>query len=191
MKNTLLFIVVSILAVGLFTGLKYLFPTVSNQTGLPPGNKPSPPVTSSSPCKPNQLEAKMTSEGAAGNMYVTVTLKNISQTACNVIGNNQLQIQYPNSVRNFKIEVRKPPTKNLFSVAPGQVIYSLIHYPNGPQCSANASFVNTGVSYAISMKETVSFKPSTGDTLDIPSCANDKDITRIDLYSFSDKEVSP
>jgi hypothetical protein len=190
MKNAILFILFSIIAVVLFVSLKYLFPKVSNETGLPP-TRSTPTAPQSSSCKSDQLEAKLTSDGAAGNMYVTLTIKNTSQTPCNVIGNNQIQVMYPNSVTNLKTDLKKPPTKDIFTMSPNQTIYSLIHFPNGPQCSSEATEVNAGVSYKISETDTLSFKPFTGDTINIPSCGKETEITAIDLYSFSDKEVLP
>lgn len=133
----------------------------------------------------------MQPEGAAGNIYVTLTIKNVSQTSCQVIGNNLPSVNYPISVTNFKTITKRQPTTTVFTLTPNQTIYSLIHYPNGPQCSSKATGVDTGVSYAISSKDTISFKPTMGTTLEIPSCGSSSDITTIDLYPFSSQQVTP
>lgn len=184
MRNFILFVLVSIAAMGAFIGLKLLLPNAASST--------TPKSTTKiSSCIPAQLQAQMNTDVAAGNAYTTVTLKNISDVSCIVTGNNQLQVMYPNSVKNFKTVVKKQPVTKEFTLAPTQTIYALIHYPNGPQCSSQGTDVNAGVSYKISDKDTVSFKPTQGDTLNIPSCGKETDITTIDLYSFSDAEVLP
>lgn len=142
-------------------------------------------------CSPSQLEGSMNSEVAAGNVYVQVTLKNITSSPCKIKGDNELTIGYPISVTNFQTEVKGTPGKKEFTLAPNQSIYSLIHYPNGPQCSSLAMDVNAMVSYNISDTESVLFTPSTGPTLDIPSCGNASEVTMIDLYPFSDTPVTP
>lgn len=177
MKNFVIFVVVFFVAAGIYYFIK-----------------PSTPSTSTfqiTYCTPTQLDAILNTNVAAGQAYTTLTIKNISAKACDVIGNNQPQVMYPTSVNNFQTQLKSQPIAKVFTLAPGQTIYSLIHFPNGPQCSSEAVDVNAGVSYVISANDTVSFKPITGDTLDIPSCGKKEDITMIDLYSFSDVEVLP
>ena len=171
----------------------------NSTTNSPSAPTPTPAPTSmviTSPtqsafCTPLQLQASMETEVAAGNAYVQVMLKNISTTSCQVIGNNTLSVGYPNSVTNFTTDVKRQPTTPLFTVAPNQTIYALVHYPNGPQCSSQATDVNSMVSYAISGNDTVSFKPTMGDTLLIPSCGKATEVTQIDLYPFSSNQVTP
>lgn len=164
-------------------------PTQTSQTT--PTTQPSPSSSASAYCMPSQLQASMESGAAAGNIYVTLTIKNTSKTSCQVIGNNPVKVDYPLSVTNFKTVVKRQPTTAVFTLAPNQTIYSLIHFPNGPQCSSRATDVDTGVSYAISANDAVSFKPTTGTTLQIPSCGSASDITTIDLYPFSTQQVTP
>jgi hypothetical protein len=184
MRNFILFIIVSIAAMGIFIGLKLLLPNASSST--------TPTSTTRIiNCIPAQLQAQMNTDVAAGNAYTTVTLKNISDVACIVKGDNPLEVMYPSSVKNLKTVQKSQPITKEFTLAPTQTIYALIHYSNGPQCSSQGTDVNAGVSYKISDKDTVAFKPTQGDTLNIPSCGKETDITTIDLYSFSDKEVLP
>jgi hypothetical protein len=142
-------------------------------------------------CTPSQLDANLEPEVAAGNLYAQITLKNNSQTTCRIVGNNTLKVGYPVSVTNFQTVIKSRPTTPVFTLTPNQTIYALIHYPNGPQCSSEATTVNAMVSYTISPTDSVSFKPTSGTTLDIPSCGNASEITTIDLYSFSNTEVTP
>lgn len=122
---------------------------------------------------------------------MTLTLKNVSTISCQVTGNNIVKVDYPISVTNFKAVTKRQPTTPVFVLTPNQTIYSLIHFPNGPQCSSQATGVNTGVSYQISPKDTISFKPTTGTTLEIPSCASSSELTTIDVYPFSSQQVTP
>lgn len=164
-------------------------PTVTSQTT--PTTQPSPSSSASAYCKPTQLQAYMQPDVAAGNVYVTLTIRNTSTTSCQVTGNNLPKVDYPLSVTNFKTDTKKQSTTAVFTLAPTKTIYSLIHYPNGPQCSSQATNVDAGVSYAISANDTISFKPTSGTTLQIPSCGSASDITTIDLYGFSTQQVTP
>lgn len=184
MRNFILFVLVSIAAMAIFIGLKFIFPSANTSTG-------PQSTTKIVACDPKQLKAEMTTEVAAGNAYTKITIQNISDKDCNIVGDNKLEVQYPNSVKNFKTQLKRQPTEKIFTLARAQTIYSLIHYPNGPQCSSEATDVNAMVSYKISDLDTVTFKPTQGDTLNIPSCGKETDITMIDLYSFSNSEVLP
>lgn len=157
---------------------------------------PSPTPTASTStsdgfCQPSQLASTIDPEVAAGNYYGVIKITNTSDRDCQVVGNNQLEIGYPNSVTNFKTQVKKAPTTELFNLTPNQSIYALIHFPNGPQCSSQAVDVNAMVSYQISPTETVTFQPTQGETVDIPSCGKATDITMIDLYGFENQQVMP
>lgn len=168
-------------------------PVPTQTTLVSPTAQPTAAIsqTAGAYCTPSQLQATMQPEGAAGNVYVTLTIKNTSSTPCQVTGNNTVKVDYPLSVTNFKTVMKRQPTTAVFTLAPNQTIYSLIHYPNGPQCSSQATGVDAGVSYAISPKDTISFKPTRGTTLSIPSCGSASDITTIDLYPFSNQQVTP
>lgn len=142
-------------------------------------------------CTSSQLQATADPEAAAGNVYVTLTIQNTSQTACEVVGNNSLSVGYPNSVSNFQIAHKGQSTTPVFTLEPNQTIYSLVHFANGPQCSSEATDVDSMVSYDISQSESVSFTPTQGSTIAIPSCGNASEITTIDLYPFSTSQVTP
>jgi hypothetical protein len=198
MKRVLVLIIVLLLIGG--AGYYYLR---NNTSILNPTPTPAPTQTAqtspiqeisdspSSFCAPIQLEAGIEPEVAAGNYYGAITIKNISQTACQVVGNNTLTVGYPVSVTNFKTVSKREPTTPVFTLAPNQTMYALIHFPNGPQCSSEATQVDAMVSYKISQNDLVTFKPTMGSTVSIPSCGKASEITTIDLYPFSYKEVTP
>ena len=148
-------------------------------------------VTAEGACTPSQLQGVAQTDVAAGNAYVTVTIKNTSQTACQVVGNNTLSIGYPNSVTNFQIAPAGQASTPTFNLEPNQTIYALVHFPNGPQCSSEATDVDAMISYNISQTESVSFTPTTGTTISIPSCGNASEITKIYVYPFSSSPVTP
>jgi len=174
------------LGIGFFLFQKYQSPasdtsqTSTNQTATPEGF-----------CSPSQLSGTVDPSPGAGNVYATVTITNISQTECQVAGNNQLQINYPNSVTNFQVAPQDQATTPVFNLEPNKSIYSLIHYPNGPQCSSQVTGVDAGVSYNVSQAETLAFTITGSPTLEIPSCASPSEITTIDVYSFSTSPVTP
>lgn len=190
-------VVVLLILIG---GASYFFyqtrftPVTAAPSPTPTANtstNPTSPAAQSTFCTPSQLQATMDEEVAAGNAYVQIMLKNTSSSSCQVIGNNTLSVGYSNSVTNFKTDVKRQPTTPAFTLAPNQTIYALVHFPNGPQCSSEGTDVNSMVSYQINDKDTVSFKPTRGDTLLIPSCGKASEVTMIDLYPFSSTQVTP
>ncbi len=190
MRNLVIVIILLIL----LGGASYFFyQTKLTPVTVTPSPTPTtnPPSTQSTFCTSAELQATMDEEVAAGNAYVQIMLKNISSASCQVIGNNILSVGYPNSVTNFTTVTKRQPTTPTFTLSPNQTIYALVHYPNGPQCSSQATDVNSMISYAVSSNDTVSFKPTRGDTLLIPSCGKASEVTQIDLYPFSSTQVTP
>lgn len=188
MKKILIAIVIIILAgVGYVASKSIRKNTEFTQLPSPTATQPGKTQF----CTPTQLKTVMTPEAAAGNVYAKLSIKNTSATVCQIIGDNQLKVDYPVSVTNFRTDQKDTPQKKFFTLNPGQVIYSLIHYPNGPQCSSKATDVDTMVSYKISAKDFVAFTPANATTVSIPSCGEQSELTMIDLYSFADKEVLP
>lgn len=195
--KTILLLIIILLLVG---GGYYFF---QNQQKLTPQTTPTPTAatqmttTPSVPggttafCTPTQLQAVVDPEVAAGNVYGQITIKNTSTTTCQIVGNNTLEIGYPLSVKNFQTLTKGQATTPVFTLEPGQTVYSLLHYANGPQCSSTATQVNAMVSYDISPAESVTFTPTMGSTLSVPSCGKDSEITTIDLYPFSSQQVNP
>lgn len=190
--------IVAIIIAVLGIGFLFMMGRQGQQINIPSTNQPSPTVTAITPsdtqtsfCTPSQLQAAAQPDVAAGNVYVTLTIQNTSQTTCQIIGNNSLSVGYPNSVTNFQIAHMGQASTPVFTLQPNQTIYSLIHFPNGPQCSSEATGVDAMVSYDISQSDSVSFVPTSGPTISIPSCGNPSEITTIDLYPFSTSQVTP
>lgn len=193
MKNVLITIIVLVLA-----GAAGFFYLQNNKSTTISANPTPTQIVQATPseeeagyCTPSQLEAKLDPEVAAGNYYGAITIKNISQSTCQIIGNNSLEVGYPMSVENFQTVNKDKPSTSIFTLTPNQTIYSLIHFPNGPQCSSEAVQVDAMVSYDISDEDSISFKPTMGDTVLIPSCGEESEMTDIGLYSFSNQEVQP
>lgn len=184
------FIIIAIV-IGI-TGAFFLFQRYSKTPLTFTRNQtPTTQATSQGFCTTSQLSGTVDPSPGAGNVYATVTITNISNTSCQIIGNNTLSINYPNSVTNFQVTPQGTPTTAKFNLEPNQSIYSLIHYPNGPQCSSQITGVDAGVSYTISQTETLALTPTNASTLEIPSCANPSEITTIDVYPFSITQVTP
>lgn len=194
--RTILLLIIVILLVG---GGYYYFQTQQQSTSPTPQPAvttvvtatPTATASSSAFCLPTQLQAVIDPEVAAGNLYGQITIKNTSQTTCQIVGNNTLEVGYPLSVKNFQTATKGQATTPVFTLEPGQTIYSLLHFANGPQCSSMATQVNSMVSYDISTTASVTFTPTIGSTLSIPSCGNQSEITTIDLYPFSSQQVTP
>lgn len=200
MRSVLLLIAILLLAVvgyfvfrdqGFFNNTTTVIPSPTITVSTVPTAPTSGTSATGNYCLPSQLEGKVDPEVAAGNVYATVTLKNISDTTCQIVGTNALEIGYPISVKNFQTVSKGQATTAVFTLEPKQTIYSLLHYANGPQCSSMATDVNAMVSYDISADESVTFTPTMGPTLDIPSCGKVSEKTTIDLYPFSTEVVTP
>lgn len=152
---------------------------------------PTPEQTYQSFCTASQLTGTAETDVAAGNAYVTITIINTSDTACDVIGNNTPEVSYPNAVTNVQISVKDEPQTSVFTLQPNDSIYALIHYPNGPQCSTESTTVDAMVSYQFSDSEAIAFTPNVGTTILISSCAEASEITMVDVYHFSSSPVTP
>lgn len=148
--------------------------------------------TSSIPfCSPNQLLTQTQSQGAAGTMYVNVTIKNVSSSTCQIIGNNFLETHFDSTIQNITISHPKQPTMGIFTLTPNKTLYSLLTYPNGPQCSSAPKQQTMTLSYAISSTNSITFKNSDGPSLYIQDCTSPTEITGINIQPLSDTPITP
>ena len=158
-----------------------------NQTHTPTSEQTSPsptsePTTSENFCNKTDLQALVSFEGAAGNIYGTLTIKNISSTACNIIGNNKIEtITAPKNI-SFTYE---GIATTMFTLKPNQTVYGQVHFPNGPQCSGDIITSPISFSYAISNSETITFTTTGPGNAMITTCTAADEPTEIDLWNLS------
>lgn len=166
-------------------------PTTSLET---PTQTPSPTEAenTTSYCTPNQLQANLALEPAAGNIYGTFTLKNISSKTCRISGNSFISANYPNSTKNITITHVGEPTQPVYDLAQNQTLYSQLHYPNGPQCSSGTQTTPVTFTYAVSPTNTVTFTGQNGSTSqNVTTCKNTNEETTIQIWNIANKPITP
>ncbi len=142
-------------------------------------------------CSPNQLLTQTSGQGAAGTVYVNVTIKNTSNSTCQIIGNNFLTPLFDPSIQNITISHPKQPTMTTFTLTPNQALYSLLTYPNGPQCSSAPKQQPMTLSYTISPTGSITFKNPDGTSLYVQDCTSPTEMSNIQIWPLSDTPITP
>jgi len=155
--------------------------------------QPSATSTATSYCTPSALDATLSLSGAAGNIYGTAAIKNTSNTPCQIIGNNFMDVSYDSSIKNLTVTHTGTPTNQTFTIQPGKSIYSQVHYPNGPQCQGPTVQDQVTFSYKISPSGSVTFKNTeNGNTAQIvQGCSSATDMTEITVWNMSSQPITP
>ena len=143
-------------------------------------------------CTPDKLDATALFEGAAGNIYGVLGIKNISNGNCKINGKDFVQVNFDvTSYGNIGIIKTGLPSIDFYTLEPQQSLYVRVHMPNGPQCSSGIHMVPTTYSYQISSSEKVIFKDSQGkQNFSITACDAKTDFTNIDITNLSDQPVN-
>lgn len=145
---------------------------------------PSPTPPSTVLCTPKDIEAAITTEGAAGNIYGTLTLKNISSKNCQIAGDNFVGVQ--DTATNIVASPLGKDGPEEIILNPHQIVYAQIHYPNGPQCSSGIIETPVVFSYRISPKDTVVFHSrDNASVIQVTTCISSQEMTQIDVSSIS------
>jgi hypothetical protein len=194
-------IFISLIAIIILVGGAFYFLSKSTKTANTTNPTPSPSAMASTStpepisdtpsitfCLPKDLEGTVNLEGAAGNIYGTVAIVNISQKKCEIMGNNFLTADY--TAQNITVKNNGEVGPSTMTLLPGKTVYSQIHYPNGPQCSGMANQTKITLKYQINSNEFITFKTQTGDGLSIPTCSSSSEITQLDLWSLSTKPIN-
>jgi len=180
-------IIIALVLIGSF----YIFKNQEQQNVT--STSPTPTIETNSNalnfCKPTDLEATLTAEGAAGNIFGTLTIKNISGKNCEVLGNNYILPIF--DAKNLVVKNQGEKGPETFTLSKNQTIYSQIHYPNGPQCSGATNEVNIIYAYKISPEDSIDFKGENDDTKQtIGVCKSASQLTQLDVWSLSEKPVN-
>jgi hypothetical protein len=145
-----------------------------------------------SDCQPSNLEAKISLSPGAGNVYGDLTIKNVGDNPCSLDLGNSLNVEYDNSIKNITSSLKTKPSLGLFTLNPNSMVYSQVHYPNGPQCNGATKSVNVKFAYKINSGSTVVFKnPQGSEAQSVNACQGSSDMTQIDLWSFSKSKITP
>ena len=190
MKKIILIII--LLAIIIFTVVSYHViahfstPTLVTTMATP---QPSSNIPSESLCQTDQLEANLSAQGAAGNIYATLILTNKGKTACIVVLGNTVLAQFnTNNMTTHYIE--KVPSQN-FSLAPGANVYSQIHYPNGPQCQNGIKEQSISFYYKNGQTSLVFAPNAQTPKLTVQACLSPDEKTIIDIWPLSQQPITP
>lgn len=144
-----------------------------------PSPTPSSSPISNSDCTSNQLKTTASFDTAAGNVYATLTIANISATDCEVTLGNSISAKY--SATNITSVYKSSPPMQTYTLAAGAKVYSQVHYPNGPQCQSTIIQQPVTLTYGTD----VNF-----DSFTISACTGPEK-TQIDIWPVSQTPVTP
>ncbi len=140
-------------------------------------------------CGSSQLSGNISTEGAAGSIYATLTLTNIGNSTCKVILGNTISAIF--DADNIDAQnVQSGQTKN-FSLTPQEKVYSQARLPNGPQCQSG--IVQKQISFFYKAADTsVEFKPTSANQLKltVQACTSPAEKTTIDIWPLSENPVN-
>ncbi len=142
-------------------------------------------------CSPEQLQARLMISPAAGNIYGTFTIQNISLTSCDINGNKLIDVHYPQSVQNISVVPYGSPSLQTVSLSPNQTLYAQLHYPNGPQCSTSTLTTPLTFSYAISPSAAITFANNNGEkSYNANTCKLPTETTTIQVGYLSTQPIT-
>lgn len=186
MKKTVIVLIILLSLVFAFT---FLSKSSSPQNPTLPSPIPTMATIESGFCNPQDLDANADFQAAAGNIYATLSIKNISGKKCQIFGSNFILPIF--DAKNITVKNQQELGPQTFTLSPDKAVYSQIHYPNGPQCSGPVSQTKISFSYKISSRDSISFKNQNGDTTqNIGICASPTEITQVDVWGISEKPVN-
>ena len=189
MKKVVLIII--LLAIIGITVAGYYF--IAQFSSAPTTTPQSPTITSSPTqttfCSKDQLTATIAAQGAAGNIYATLTMTNTGKTTCTIILGNTVTALF--AAQNITVHYLEDSTPNRLLLAPSASVYSQVHYPNGPQCQSGIKEQPVTFLYKAD-QETVAFVPNaqTGKVA-LQACSSPQEKTQIDIWPLSKQPVTP
>lgn len=178
------------LALAVLVGALFILKGSNRQNEVP--FSPTPTISENNTlgfCKPSDLSSVLSSEGAAGSIYLTLNIKNISGKNCQIIGNNFIALL--TDAKNISVKTQGQTGPEVITLTPNQIVYSQVHYPNGPQCSGQVLENNISYKYNISESDSITFKTQNGETKQtIGVCKSNAENTQIDVWSLSEKPLN-
>jgi hypothetical protein len=147
------------------------------------------PTLSTTDCQLASLLGTVTFEPAAGNIYGTAKLTNISKEFCMISLNKNLQLTYLPTIKNINVVYTGTPSAASYKLFPNSSVYALIHMPNGPQCQSPLHQAQGSLSYQINTSQTLNFTSQNQPDFMINVCTDISDITTIEISSFSPRPL--
>lgn len=141
------------------------------------------------PCQKSQLAANISFQGAAGNIFATITMTNTGKTACTIVLGNSITAMF--EAKNILIHYIETVTTENFLLAPSATAYSQIHYPNGPQCQSEIK--QQPVTFLYKTDQTalpITPNAQTEKPL-IQACSSETEKTIIDIWPLAKQPITP
>lgn len=159
----------------LFIFMKSFKPPVDEATSLPTSSVTSTP-SAVSYCTDNDLSASASFEAAAGNIYGTLTITNISNNDCVITLGNSIKAKY--TANNITVAYKSSDPNTMYTLASHAKVYSQVHYPNGPQCQSAILPQPVTLSYEVNNVK-VNF-----ESFNVSACVGSEN-TQIDIWPIS------
>ncbi len=156
-------------------------------------SSPKPSATPSTEskiyCLPVDLEAKISLDPGAGNVYGSLTIKNISKSTCRI---NGMDFILPtSSVKNITISKQGKSVASFFLLKPGETLYSQVHFPNGPQCSTETVATPVVFTYKISTAQSIQFSDDSGSKEQtVNSCKKESEKTEVQVWPLMHQPIT-
>jgi hypothetical protein len=188
MKNEKLIIIlvaiVVLAAIGTFLISKFSSPNAVSQPQLD-----TQTTTTITLCQKNQLSGNIEAQGAAGNIYATLTLTNIGKTACEIILGNTVTAKF--DAKNILVHNEQTSPSQSFMLAPGAKVYSQIHSPNGPQCQSGITQKQITFFYTNAQTTRIftSLAPQ-NKKLVVQACQSQSENTIVDIWPLSKNPIT-
>lgn len=184
-KPVVLFIIfLAIIGAVIFAFLKPSHQSIG-PTPTPTSTQTSSPTSEQTQlCQTNQINATITSQGAAGSIYGKLTMKNISDKSCHVTLGNTIKANFTAANISFKYQENPPATD--FVLEPNATVYSQVRLPNGPQCQSGISPKEITFTY-----NNISFATTNKTPLMIQSCTSPSEQTVVDIWPLSKTPITP
>lgn len=140
-------------------------------------------------CKSADIKTTFTPDVGAGNVYATLTLKNVSNNSCKISANRYVSAQF--SATNISTKHQGLTGPSTITLNPNSQAYSQVHYPNGPQCQGPINPQAVVFQYQISTSDSVNFINSKGSKYQtVNACNKDEGTTVLDVWSVFSKPIT-
>jgi hypothetical protein len=159
-------------------------PSPSEQQKAKPTITTQPPISINLYCTADDIDSRISLEPAAGNVYGTLTLKNVSDKNCSINGNKF--VQPTSTAKNITITKEGKPGATYITLKPNETVYSQVHYPNGPQCTDSTETKSITFAYQISASQTVTFADAQSNMdQSLTVCSSQDEKTAIEVWGIA------
>lgn len=183
-------IVLVLVAIGIFV---YRGENAKHSPALTPTLTPTPtPAVKNETayCSPVDLEAIIETQGAAGSIYGTLKITNVSKKPCKILGGQYVGANYDKSVKNLSLSYLGDLLQQNFILDPNKSLYSQVRYPNGPQCSGPTKQTPVKFTYKVSPDDQVVFSNAGNLSQIVQTCSSEDQDTEITIWNISKTPIT-